>query len=122
MNDRKHLKFIDSLICVCCGRENPTHHHLLRVQAKYYKPKEGEEDFLIPKYNQRGMGKKNPDMFTIPLCPRCHQMLHSDGNERAFLAYCGINDPEKFATSLYNITGNREKAIDLIKWTRLGNV
>lgn len=122
MSNTKHLKFIDSLICVCCGSPYPTHHHLLRVHQKYLKPVDGTENFLIPKYNGRGMGKKNPDHFTIPLCPRCHQMLHADGNERYFLQCCNILEPEKFALELFRLSGNRKAAIKLIQEKRLYNV
>lgn len=119
MSDKKHLKFIDSLICVCCANPNPTHHHLLRVHSKYLNAVEGEESFLIPKTGGRGMGKKNPDRFAIPLCPRCHAMLHADGNERHFLSCCNIDYPERFALDLYRLSGKRKEAIQLIRNLRI---
>ena len=118
----KHLKFIDSLVCVACGRPRPTHHHLLRVRREYLEPKAGFEEFLVPKYDGRGMAIKNPDCFAIPLCPACHQRLHLCGNERLFLAQCNINDPESFALELFSLSGQRDKALDIIRWRMLGNV
>lgn len=94
---KNHLKFIDSLICLRCGCQNPTHHHLLRVNQIYLPKKAGEEDFLIPKVKSKGMATKNDDRFTLPLCPKCHQMLHLCGNERYFLRCMGVTEPEEVA-------------------------
>lgn len=117
-----HLKFIDSLICVCCGAENPTHHHLLRVNRQYCPAIKGTENLAFPKIKSHGVGVKNDDRFALPLCPACHQRLHLSGNEREFLKYLNINYPEKLCLELYKVSGNREKAMDLIRWTRLGRV
>lgn len=108
---KSHLKFIDSLICLRCGCQNPTHHHLLRVRPEYLPKKVGEEDFLIPKIKSKGMGTKSDDRFTLPLCPKCHHMLHICGNERCFLRCIGVSDPEEVALYLWKNTGNLEKCL-----------
>lgn len=121
MENRKHLKFIDTLPCCLCGRRaGITHHHLLRVDPSYLPIAEGEQDFLIPKVKSKGMGTKSDDRFTIPLCPRCHRAAHDAGNDKAFLFRNGIPDPEEFALYLWKYSGDEAKAIDLIKWQLLG--
>lgn len=73
--------------------------------------KVGEEDFLIPKIKSKGMGTKSDDRFTLPLCPKCHQMLHICGNERYFLRCIGVSEPEEVALYLWKNTGNLEKCL-----------
>lgn len=115
----KHLQYIDSLICVCCGKPNPTHHHLLRVNQRYLTPTRGTGGLAFPKYKTKGMGIKNDDKFTLPLCPKCHQMLHLDGNETAFFRYLGINCPEELALDLYSVSGDIEQGINILRGARL---
>lgn len=117
---KKHLKFIDSLPCVICGRYESTHHHLLRVGNKYLKPKQGEEEFLIPKIKSKGMGTKSDDMFCLPICTKHHAEAHRYGNDKAYFEQHGIEEPEKFALALFKYSGQYEKAIDLMKWHFLG--
>jgi len=117
---RKHLKFIDSLPCVICGRFGSTHHHLLRVGNKYLTAKEGEEAFLIPKVKSKGMGTKSDDRFCLPICPKHHAEAHAAGNDKKYFQERGLEEPEKFALALYKFSGQYEKAIDLMKWHFLG--
>lgn len=118
----KHLEFIRSLPCLCCGRLGAEAHHLLRVPQEYLGPKKGYENLLIPKYNGRGLAMKNPDAFALPLCHKCHMNLHNDGNEKAFFEYLGLSNPAKFALDIFKLSGQYEKALDLIRWQRLGYV
>ena len=117
---KKHLKFIDSLPCIICGRYESTHHHLLRVGNKYLRPKEGEEEFLIPKVKSKGMGTKSDDMFCLPICPKHHAEAHRYGNDKAYFEQHGIEEPEEFALALWKFSGQYEKANDLMKWHFLG--
>ena len=105
---KKHLKFIDSLGCICCGSRYSTHHHLLRVDNKYLRVKDGEELFLIPKKKSKGMGTKSDDRFCIPLCGKCHYELHQSGDERGFLRKYGIYDTERLALFLWENSGDFE--------------
>lgn len=116
----KHLKFIDSLPCVICGRFESTHHHLLRVGNKYLTAKEGEENFLIPKIKSKGMGTKSDDKFCLPICPEHHGEAHRYGNDKAYFQQYGIDEPEKLALALYKYSGNYQSAVDLLKWYSLG--
>lgn len=118
--DKKHLHFIDSLECIVCGSKQPTHHHLLRVAREYLPIKEGEEDFLLPKIRSRGVGLKNDDMFCLPLCYKCHAQAHAYGNDKAYFKSKGIDKPEEKALALYKVTGDYAKAMDILKWWRLG--
>lgn len=117
---RKHLLFIDSLNCIVCGREQPTHHHLLRVNREYLPVKEGEEAFLLPKVKSKGMATKADDRFCLPLCPICHAKAHARGNDKKFFEEKGILKPEEKALELFKYSGDYKKAIDLLKWWRLG--
>lgn len=117
---KKHLKFIDSLPCIICGRFESTHHHLLRVGNKYLTAKEGEEEFLIPKIKSKGMGTKSDDKFCLPICPKHHAEAHRYGNDKAYFEQNEIEEPEKLALALYKYSGQYEKAIDLMKWFFLG--
>ena len=116
----KHLKFIDDLECIVCGSRHPTHHHLLRVSREYLPIKNGEEAFLLPKIKSKGMATKSDDRFTLPLCPKCHAEAHAYGNDKAYFKSKGIDKPEEMALMLYKLTGLYDKAMDLIRWWRLG--
>ena len=60
-----YLRHIRSLTCIRCGRRGGQAHHIKRGS---------------------GLGKKNPDWFTIPICEECHvPYLHSKVGEPAFL-------------------------------------
>ena len=121
MENRKHLKFIDTLPCCVCGRRaGITHHHLLRVDPSYLPIAEGEQDFLIPKVKSKGMGTKSDDIFCLPVCPKCHAAAHMAGNDKAFFQSKGIQEPERLALGLYDRTGDFDAAEDLLKWVRLG--
>lgn len=117
---RKHLQFIDSLECIVCGYKQPTHHHLLRVSREYLPVKQGEENFLIPKVKSKGMATKSDDRFTLPLCPKCHAQAHASGNDKAYFKSKGIDKPEEKALKLYKLTGLYDKAMDLIRWWKVG--
>jgi len=73
LKDRKHLEFVSKMPCCCCGMLGVQVHHLLRADPK------------------RGMGRKADDKFAVPLCPRHHRELHSDGNEERFLRAHNVN-------------------------------
>lgn len=115
--NKKHLKFIDSLGCCCCGNPYSTHHHLLRVEREFLTPKEGDEFLFIAKVKSKGMGTKSDDKFTLPLCGRCHSEVHLNGNEKRYLASRGIFEPERLALFLYENTGNFD-----VCWERLRDV
>jgi hypothetical protein len=87
--DRNHLRFVASQPCLLCGRAPSDSHHLKFAE-------------------QRAMGRKVSDRFTVPICRLHHRDLHRCGNERAWWKNQGI-DPLPIAASLWE----RTHAVDL---------
>jgi ERF superfamily len=79
--DREHLKFVASQPCLICGRTPSDPHHIKFAE-------------------QRAMGRKVGDRFTVPICRLHHRELHRKGNERAWWAKREI-DPLPVAASLW---------------------
>ena len=65
IRDKEHLKFVALQPCLVCGREPCDPHHLRFAQ-------------------QRAMGLKVSDEFTVPLCRGHHRELHRYGDERVW--------------------------------------
>jgi hypothetical protein len=79
--DREHLKFVASQPCLICGRTPSDPHHIKFAE-------------------QRAMGRKVSDRFTVPICRLHHRELHRKGNERAWWEKQEI-DPLPVAASLW---------------------
>ena len=79
--DREHLKFVASRPCLVCGRTPSDAHHIKFAE-------------------QRAMGRKVSDRFTVPVCRLHHRELHRRGNERAWWENQGI-DPLPVAATLW---------------------
>jgi hypothetical protein len=82
--DRNHLRFVASQPCLVCGRGPSDAHHLKFAE-------------------QRAMGRKVSDKFTVPVCRLHHRELHRRGDERAWWGTQGI-DPLSFAAALWERT------------------
>ena len=82
--DREHLKFVASQPCLLCGRTPSDAHHIKFAE-------------------QRAMGRKVSDRFTVPVCRLHHRELHRRGNERAWWESQGI-DPLVIAATLWDKT------------------
>jgi len=82
--DREHLKFVASQPCLLCGRTPSDAHHIKFAE-------------------QRAMGRKVSDRFTVPICRLHHRELHRRGNERAWWESHGI-DPLVIAAALWGKT------------------
>jgi hypothetical protein len=68
--DRHHLKFVTTRPCLICGRSPSDAHHVKFAE-------------------QRALGRKVSDRFTVPVCRLHHRELHRRGNERAWWpGYC----------------------------------
>jgi hypothetical protein len=79
--DRDHLRFVASQPClVCCRTPSDAHH--------------------IKFADQRAMGRKVSDKFTVPICRLHHRELHRRGNERTWWQNQGI-DPVAVAATLW---------------------
>jgi hypothetical protein len=79
--DREHLKFVAVQPCLVCGRTPSDPHHIKFAE-------------------QRAMGRKVSDRFTVPICRLHHRELHRRGNERAWWESQGI-DPVPVAANLW---------------------
>jgi hypothetical protein len=79
--DREHLKFVAAQPCLVCGRTPSDPHHIKFAE-------------------QRAMGRKVSDRFTVPICRLHHRELHRRGNERAWWESQGI-DPLPVAAKLW---------------------
>ena len=82
--DRHHLRFVASQPCLVCGRAPSDAHHLKFAE-------------------QRAMGRKVSDRFTVPICRIHHRELHKRGDERLWWEKQGI-DPLPIAASLWEST------------------
>jgi hypothetical protein len=88
LRDKAHLAFVASQPCLVCGRRPAQAHHLRFAQ-------------------QRALGLKVSDEFTVPLCNGHHDSLHHTGDERAWWARHGILDPLKMAARLWAASHQR---------------
>jgi hypothetical protein len=79
--DREHLKFVTSQPCLVCGRSPSDAHHIKFAE-------------------QRAMGRKVSDRFTVPICRLHHRELHRRGNERDWWQSQGI-EPLTIAATLW---------------------
>jgi hypothetical protein len=79
--DRDHLRFVAAQPCVVCGRTPSDAHHIRFAE-------------------QRALGRKVSDKFTVPICRLHHRELHRRGNERAWWQNQGI-EPLAVAATLW---------------------
>ena len=82
--DRAHREFVTSQSCLVCGRRPSDPHHLRFTQ-------------------QRAIGRKVSDEFTVPLCRTHHREAHRSRNERAWWRRLGL-DSLKIAEMLWKRT------------------
>ena len=82
--DPDHLKFVSTQPCLACGRHPSDAHHLKFAQ-------------------QRAMGRKVSDEYTVPLCRVHHRELHRRGDERIWWQQLNI-DPLQAAQRLWQQT------------------
>jgi hypothetical protein len=92
--DREHLKFVTSQPCLVCGRTPSDAHHVRFAE-------------------QRAMGRKVSDRFTVPLCRLHHRELHRRGNERDWWQSQGI-EPLGIAVALWGNTHAAEQPTEII--------
>ncbi len=84
LRDRDHLKFVSTQPCLACGRSPSDAHHLKFAQ-------------------QRALGRKVSDEFTVPLCRAHHRELHQRGDERTWWQQLNL-DPMPMAQRLWQHT------------------
>ena len=81
LRDRDHLKFVGAQPCLACGRSPSDAHHLRFAQ-------------------QRALGRKVSDEFTVPLCRTHHRELHQRGDELTWWQQLNL-DPLPMAHRLW---------------------
>jgi len=81
IRERDHVRFVAKQPCLVCGRKPADPHHLSFAQ-------------------QRALGRKVSDEFTVPLCRGHHREVHRSGNEAAWWANSGL-DPTITARALW---------------------
>ncbi len=81
IRDRDHVKFVAGNACLVCGRQPADAHHLRFAQ-------------------NRALGRKVSDEFTVPLCRGHHREVHRSGNEVTWWSKVGI-DPSVTARALW---------------------
>ena len=90
--DREHLKFVAAQSCLICGRTPSDAHHIKFAE-------------------QRAMGRKVSDKFTVPICRLHHRELHRGGNERAWWQQQDI-EPLAVAAALWKKTHTVEAIVE----------
>jgi hypothetical protein len=90
MRDRDHLRFVTTQPCLACGRIASDAHHLRFAE-------------------QRALGRKVSDEFTVPLCRLHHRELHQRGDELGWWQHLNV-DPLDTAQRLWRATHRRSEA------------
>ena len=81
IRDRDHVRFVAQQTCLVCGRKPCDAHHLRFAQ-------------------NRAIGRKVSDEFTVPLCRGHHRELHRHGDEAGWWDKRGL-DPTSAARVLW---------------------
>jgi len=90
--DHEHLRFVASQPCLVCGRTPSDAHHVKFAE-------------------QRAMGRKVSDKFTVPVCRLHHRELHRRGNERTWWTEHEI-EPLTVAANLWGQTRKAPPAVE----------
>jgi hypothetical protein len=81
VRDRDHVRYVALQSCLVCGRQPCDAHHLRFAQ-------------------DRALGRKVSDEFTVPLCRGHHRELHRHGDEAAWWQKLSL-DPTSVARALW---------------------
>jgi ERF superfamily len=81
IRDREHVRFVAQQTCLVCGRQPCDAHHLRFAQ-------------------NRALGRKVSDEFTVPLCRGHHREVHRHGDEAAWWQKLSL-DPTSIARALW---------------------
>ena len=81
IRDKDHVRFVAQQPCLICGRQPSDAHHL-------------------PFAQNRALGRKVSDEFTVPLCRGHHRELHRRGDEAAWWKNANV-DPMLRARALW---------------------
>jgi len=108
IRDKKHLKWIRELPCVICGEMGCDAAHI-RINS------------------HAGGGRKPADNRVLPLCSYrspedigCHRKQHNTSEVKFYYPFGGWERAVILAKSLYEVTGDTSKALELIRRFRNG--
>jgi ERF superfamily len=76
IRDREHVRHVAKQPCLICGRRPSDPHHLRFAQ-------------------NRALGRKVSDEFTVPLCRGHHREIHRCGDEATWWKNAGVDPTEK---------------------------
>lgn len=108
VRDKAHCEFVRQLPCLITGRTDATEAcHIRYADAAYRK-------------RETGKGEKPSDRWIVPLHRDQHADQHRHG-ERGWWAKRGI-DPLRIAQELYQVSGDTERAEQIISNARLTSV
>jgi hypothetical protein len=85
-----HTAMVKTLLCLGCGCQACDPHHLLRADPT------------------RGMGRKAADRFCVPICRKCHDLIHARyaEDDEVFFTERGI-DARGVASALWTARGDK---------------
>ena len=114
IRDKKHLAFIRSLGCL-----TEFDHHNIFSNNPTVRQNEIMLSQIIDPAHQRlrnvcGVGLTPSDENLLPLCRVCHTLQHKEGEEEFFRPYLGYKRANTLNKALYAVTGDRDKAMELI--------
>jgi ERF superfamily len=72
LRDKTHVRYVSTRPCLICGRHPSDPHHVRIAQ-------------------QRALGRKVSDEFTVPLCRSHHREVHRGGDEAAWWKRAGVD-------------------------------
>lgn len=107
VTDERHLAAIRSLQCLVCGSAPVEAAHIRTGSIKHGK-------------RPVGVGERPSDLWTVPLCHRCHRTgpeAQHAGNELAFYQRHRI-DPFATALALWAASGDFETMMSIVKAAR----
>ena len=72
LRDKTHVRYVSTRPCLICGRQPSDPHHVRFAQ-------------------QRALGRKVSDEFTVPLCRSHHREVHRSSDEAAWWKRAGVD-------------------------------
>ena len=91
IRSKAHRQWVASKNCLACGRNGETAHHILRDPTRC------------------GMKRKSCDSAVIPLCNKCHRILHDAyGDEEAFFKDHSQANYREYAAELWHSSPARK--------------
>lgn len=99
--DESYLRYQRSLTCIYCGSKGGEAHHIKTAPAGAIVSAD-EAGTIALRQGSSGLGRKNPDWFTIPVCNNCHiPIIHGKDFMEDLKAVLNGLDIETFCRCCY---------------------